>query len=162
MGPLIIPFVPNNLGRVWINVNMLTKDRKSLEKIRFKLDSGSDFTTINVKDLGVLGYTQDFLKTCPFHENYATTASDNIKFSLQYITDISLRFEDREIKGCRIFFSLGTGLRSLLGCDILKYFDWEVNYTSGEFRLKETLDKPQLSKGESLLQIYSLEDIALY
>ena len=155
MEPIIIPFESSSLGRVDFDARVTTGDHKSFKAVRFKLDSGSDFTTIDCKDLDNLGYTHEFLKSCQFHPTNAFTASSDIK--LQYITNVSIKFGYREIQGCRIFFAFGTQLRSLFGSDILKYFNWEVNFDESLLRLTQTVKKPLLSTGENSLQIYSVE-----
>ena len=76
---------------------------------------------------------------------------------LQYIENVSIKFDDRELQGCRVFFALGTNLRSLFGSDILKYFNREINYDSGEFRLTKLHSAPLLMPGEKPIQIYSVE-----
>jgi len=137
----------------------MTSDRKSFEEIRFKLDCGSDFTTISCDDLTKkLGYTREFLESCPFHGNLASLASHEKELKMQYITNVSIKFGTREIQGCRIFFALDTKLRSLFGSDILKYFNWEVNYDDGELRLAKSIKLPRLSENETLLHIYSVEE----
>lgn len=157
MHPIIIPFDTNNLGRVEFDADVMTADRMSLGKVEFKLDSGSDFTTISCDDLETLGYTVEYLKTCPHHKSKASTASDDLHLHLQYITNVSIKFEDRELQGCRIFFALNTKLRSLFGSDILKYFNREINYDNGTLTLSELACAPTLSDGEAPIHIYSLE-----
>ena len=157
MLPIIIKFAPNNLGRVIFEAQVMTGDRKSLGDIRFKYDSGSDFTTISCDDLRRLGYSQEFLKSCPYHNSEITLAMGENKTALQYITNISIKFGDRELQHCRIFFALGSTLRSLFGSDILKYFDREISYSLGELRLLKRCDTPPLSKGEVPIHIYSVE-----
>ena len=157
MAPIIIKFTSDNLGRVIFDADVMTGDRKSLKTVVFKLDSGSDFTTINCDDLENLGYSNDFLKTCPFHQIKASTASSGHTLPLQYISNISIKFQDRELQGCRMFFAIGTNLRSLFGSDILKYFNREINYDKGELRLTELANKPMQSQGEVPIHIYSVE-----
>ena len=77
MEPITIQILSGNLGRVIFNADIMTSDKKSFGDIRFKLDSGSDFTTINCDDLYDLGYTNEFLHSCPFHTIKASTASDD-------------------------------------------------------------------------------------
>ncbi|MCL2087688.1 MAG: hypothetical protein FWH05_08875, partial [Oscillospiraceae bacterium] len=74
-----------------------------------------------------------------------------------YITNVSIKFGDRELQHCRVFFALGTSLRSLFGSDILKYFNREICYDSGELRLFELNNKPQLATGEMPIEIYAVE-----
>jgi hypothetical protein len=98
MQPIIIPFAPSGLGRVEFTASVLAGDRKSLGNVDFKLDSGSDFTTISCDDLKKLGYTQEFLQGCPVHANVASIATEEITLQLQYITDVSIKFGDRELQ----------------------------------------------------------------
>jgi hypothetical protein len=160
MVPIIIPFTPNNLGRVEFNAHVMTGDRKSLKKVRFKYDSGSDFTTISCDDLDRLGYSQEFLKSRPFHVAGASLAMGGKKKPLQYIENVSIKFGDRELQQCRVYFALGTQLSSFFGSDILKYFNREINYDKGELKLFERNSKPGLSTGEDTpINIYSLEQV---
>ena len=113
MEPIIISFEPNNLGRIEFFAHVMTGDMKSFDKVDFILDSGSDFTTMSCVDLKILGYTEKFLKSCPFHGTTASTAADRVSLPLQYISNVSIKFGDRELQGCRVFFALGAGLLSL-------------------------------------------------
>jgi len=157
MPPIIIPFTPNYLGRVIFNADVITGDLKSFDRVVFKLDSGSDFTTIEFAVLLSLGYTREFLKNCPSHDEVISTAYQDNKKPLQYISNISIKFEDRELQGCRIFFALDSNLKSLFGSDILKYFNWGVNYDEGIFHLNERKNAPLLQENEHPIHIYSLE-----
>jgi hypothetical protein len=157
MQPIIINFETSGLGRVGFSADVSTANGKSFDDVDFKLDSGSDFTTISRDDLFDLGYTLEFLQSCPIYEGGASTASEGLKLQLRYITDVSIKFGDREIKGCRIYFSLDTNLRNLFGCDILKYFNREIDYDKGELRLMQRAAMPQLIVGETPLHIYTLD-----
>jgi hypothetical protein len=156
MLPIVIDFTSSNLGRVEFDADVMTGDRKSLRSVEFKLDSGSDFTTLSCDDLEMLGYERKYLESCLYHNTHASTASEDLVLPLQYISDVSIKFGERELQGCRIFFALGTNLRSLFGSDILKYFNREVSYDLNELRLTELKSKPMLSPGEKLIQIYTL------
>jgi hypothetical protein len=158
MQPISVPFTPSGLGRVEFTAGVSTADRKSFYSVNFKLDSGSDFTTISCNDLIKLGYTQDFLQNCPLYANEASTATEELKLQLRYITDVSLKFGDRELQGCRIFFAPDTELRSLFGSDVLKYFNWEVNYDESKLKLTQRASVPALTLGEKPIQIYNLAD----
>ena len=154
MQPILIPFAPSNLGRVSFFAKVMTGDRKTFGDVYFKLDSGSDFTTLSCEGLETLGYDREYLEACPHHELRASTASEDLILPLQYLSNVSIKFEDRELQGCRVFFALNTKLRSLFGSDILKYFNREIDYDAGELRLFELCGKPMLSSGEIPIQIY--------
>jgi len=158
MEPIVIPFTPNSLGRVEFDAYVMTGNRKALKKIEFKLDSDSDFTTISIDDLMFLGYNEEYLKACPHHVTVASTASDEHKLTLQYISDISIEFGNRELQGCRIYFAMGTKLRNLFGSDILKYFNREIDYDKGELRLIKLKGEPPLVEGEHAIHVYAIEN----
>ncbi|MCL1819139.1 MAG: retroviral-like aspartic protease family protein [Oscillospiraceae bacterium] len=132
----------------------MTGDKKSFDTVRFKLDSGSDFTTLSCDDLDNLGYSDECLQSCKIHGKAYTATSGEVV--LQYIENVSIKFGDRELQGCRIFFALGSGMRSLFGSDILKYFNREIDYDKGELRLKRTANPPKLVQDETPIQIYSV------
>jgi hypothetical protein len=54
-------------------------------------------------------------------------------------------------------FSLDANLRNLFGCDILKYFNWEIDYDKGELRLTQRTSAPLLVAGETQIHIYTLD-----
>ncbi|MDR0248121.1 MAG: hypothetical protein LBI44_00435, partial [Oscillospiraceae bacterium] len=107
MQPIVIPFEPSGLGRIWLAAKVSTADGKSLRPVYFKLDSGSDFTTLSHDSLRILGYTPDFLQSCPTHTGGVSTASEGLQLQLRYISNVTVKFGDREIQGCRVYFCLG-------------------------------------------------------
>ena len=153
MSPIIVKFKPRSTGRVELAIDVMTADRLTFESVLFKLDTGSEFTTLSIKDLEQLGYTDAFLHKCKIYGK-ASSAAGSI--NLQYIENVSLKFDDREIQGCRLFFALGSQLHSLFGSDILKYFNYSVNHDNGEFAMSLATKAPILTPGEPQLHIYSL------
>ena len=73
----------------------MTADCKSFDTVIFKLDSGSDFTTVSGDDLQRLGYSCEFLENCPTHHMIVSTAAGDIR--VKYISNVSIKFGDREI-----------------------------------------------------------------
>jgi hypothetical protein len=156
--PITIPLWKSGWGRVFFNAMVSTGDMKSLGLVTFKLDSGSDFTTISCDDLESLGYTKGFLQGCPSHAGEASTATEDDKLDLQYIEHVSIKFGDRELQGCRIYFAMGTKLRNLFGCDLMRYFNREIDYDKCELRLTDRTTEPQLLDDEKPIQIYNLAE----
>jgi len=154
MLPIVIKFTPSELGRVVFEAEVMTSDRLTLDTVSFKLDTGSDFTTLSCKDLAILGYTEEILKTCNVY-GYASTAGGDV--AMQYIDNVSIKFGDRELQGCRIFFALGTKLSSLFGSDILKYFTYTVDNDSYELRMSAKKKTVVPKAGEPQIHVYSLD-----
>ncbi|MCL2169034.1 MAG: retropepsin-like domain-containing protein [Defluviitaleaceae bacterium] len=155
---IIVPFTSGGLGRVEVRPDVMTRDRLSLKPVKFKLDSGSDFTLMKTDDLiRVLGYTRELLEACPVYDTPAkTVSSDTLR--LQYIENVSIKFGERELQGCRVFFCLDRHTSNLIGCDILKYFNWSVDYDKGELVMTPRQVKPDLLQGEQEIHIYTLDE----
>jgi hypothetical protein len=157
MEPISIKFISSSLGRVEFDTLVIPGNRKRLKKVRFLMDSGSDFTTLSRRNLDNLGYTQEFLESCPFHTVGTKLAMGEQRKPLQYIENVSFRFGDnRELQCCRIFFSLERELDNFFGSDILKYFNREVNYDTGILKLSERESEPGLCTGEVPIQICTI------
>ena len=153
MSPIVIRFLPLSTGRIELELGVMTADRLSLKTVSFKLDTGSEFTTLSNEDIAKLGYTDAFLQSCKVYGN-ASSAAGNVV--LQYIDDVSIKLGDREIQGCRVFFARGSQLHSLFGSDILRYFNYSVNYDTGELQMSLAAKAPKLAQGEPQLHIYPL------
>ena len=155
MSAIIVPFTPTSLGRIEFDAEVMTGDNLSFDTVTFKLDTGSDFTTLSCADLALLGYSNRFLESRERHDIVVAPAASK-GIMLQYIEDVSIKFGDRELQGCRVFFKLNSNLHSFFGSDLLKYFNYEVNQDEGELRLSKSAKAPVLSKGEKRIYIYAL------
>jgi hypothetical protein len=157
--PINIAFKTSSRGRIKFDADVMTADCKTLRSIDFELDTASDFTTMSRTDLITLGYTEEQLKLCPTHSVKALTAGGT--FTLQYITNVSIKLAERELQQTRIFFAKEESYQKLLGtlfgADLLKYFNFNVNYDEGLLTLQKVKNLPQLSTGEQQINIYSVE-----
>ena len=152
---IVLDFETNEMGSIWVELNVLRGDFLSHENVNFKFDTGADYTVIAVETLKDLGYTDDFLRSCP-KDKYPATMADGSKVQLYYLENVSIMFKEREIQSCRIYFSLNAKMRTLFGCNILKFFNYTINYDSAEIFLYERSTLPQLSEGEQPIQIYEI------
>jgi len=158
--PINIEFKTTSIGRIKFAADVMTADCGTLEPIEFELDTASDFTTLSRADLETLGYTAKQLADCPVHSVQARTGGG--KFTLQYITNVSIKLAGRELQQTRVFFAKEEEYQKLLGTlfgvDLLKYFNFAVNYDKGLLTLQKVETLPQLSTGESRVNIYSVEN----
>ena len=60
--PIVINFKPSNLGRVNFELDVRRADGLSHRRVMFKLDSGSDFTTLSMRDFGHFRIYREFSK----------------------------------------------------------------------------------------------------
>jgi len=157
--PIIIPFIPNQLGRILFPVQVQSGDGLSHREVEFKLDTGSDFTLLSQGSLKKLGYSEAMLKACPTFKGNPSTANSKQGGKLQYLSNISIKFFDREIQGCTVYFSLVDDYRNLFGADILKYFNKNIDEDKGILTLTKKIKPPLLLENEVPIQIYSLESM---
>ena len=126
-----LEFIPNNIGRIELTLSIQKANKINMEDIDFALDTGSDFTTIGIKHLIQLGYTKELLQNCPYHKNLATTVATEHSIDLQYIDNVTVLIDCIELKNRRIYFSMDKNVKNLLGSDLLKYFNMEINRDIG-------------------------------
>jgi len=123
----------------------------------FKVDTGSDFTVLRLDDLIRLGYNMESLKIYPVHEHRASTVAEENGLILHYIDGVTLELGCVTLYNRRIFFS-DQIVRNLLGSDILKYFNIEIDREANLFKAR--LMNDVISRIESGLEkdIYVLEE----
>jgi predicted aspartyl protease len=140
-----------------LDVDVQPADKIGFIKTQFKFDTGSDFTTLsNYALTDKLGYTDEFLKSCPGHDTPAQTASGE-ELNFRYIQPVLIRIDGRMMR-CKVFFCLEKSLRNLLGADFIKNFNVSINHDEGELRLSKTVKEPVLADGEKQMQIFPLDD----
>ena len=110
----ILNFIPNNLGRIKLELLIQKANKINMSNIDFDLDTGSDFTTIDIIYLIKLGYTKDFLKKCPYYKNPASTVAKEHNINLQYIDNTTILLDCIELKNQRLYFSMNKTMRNLL------------------------------------------------
>ncbi|MCL1987985.1 MAG: retroviral-like aspartic protease family protein [Firmicutes bacterium] len=156
--PIVIDFNldETGYGRVLFDIDVSTSNLRNFRDVKFKLDTGADMTTISITDLHNLGYTDEYLQSRPFSDTIVTIA-DGTKVKLQYLTNVSLKFKDREIQNTKLHFAFGTKMSNLFGNDILKMFHVNINRDKSLLTLTETAEPPQLADGEIAIQIYNLQ-----
>jgi len=155
--PIVIDFDSDEsgYGRVLFNALVSTSNLRNFRDVKFKLDTGADMTTISITDLHNLGYTDEYLQSRPF-SNTTVIVADGTKVKLQYITNVSLKFKDREIQNAKLHFAFGTKMSNLFGNDILKMFHVNIDRDKSLLKLTETETPPKLIDGEIAIQIYNL------
>ena len=122
-----LDFIPNNLGRIELWLYIQKANQADMMGVQFHLDTGSDFTTVDFAVLAEMGYTERFLQSCPVHKTQITTVAQGSHIELRYIEGVTVSLDGIELKNQKIFFSSGHSIRNLLGQDLLKYFNIEIN-----------------------------------
>ena len=144
--PIRLTYTDNNIGRISVSMNVKHQTTKIMTPIKMKFDTGSDFTTISQDDLYDLGYDYSYLKTRPYYQLPPSAAASSLKVPLQHLNGVDIQLDNQHISNCVIYFALDCGLRSLLGADILKYFNHNINRDDCYIDLSW---KKQITKGIS-------------
>jgi len=149
-------------NRAFVVLLIQRYDKSSYDKVRFKIDTGADRTTISPKTLFYLGYDVATVNKLIKHSGSGSTASDelsrhfsidlNIKHIMGQLVPKGLKFPfickwERDIPypkpdctGCNLAGSVSGTFRSLLGNDILSCFDATINRTKKEITFNRISD----------------------
>ena len=133
-----MPFLNHPIGRIDVEIHVQGAALTLLYPINCKLDTGSDFTTINHKSLLKIGYTKEFLQNCSYCSETVTTVTEHQRLRLQYIENIIVLLDCVELRNQRIYFSMDIPLRNLLGLDLLKHFNMDVDREQSRVSLSVT------------------------
>ncbi|MCL2223037.1 MAG: hypothetical protein FWC20_11700 [Oscillospiraceae bacterium] len=119
-------------GAVFLDVSLATFDGKSMETWGFLVDTGATRTTVPKRFLvKLLGYTEEFIQSHKIllSEKDKPTMADGNKADLYKVKAPRMNISGHEIQNDYILTSDSvTSLNSLLGLDILSYFNFSFNF----------------------------------
>ena len=149
-------------GRIECEVRIKPFDSSLMENVRFKVDTGADFSTISKSALYKLGYSAQWVaENMKLSETSTSVASgekldsyyirlpvinifgiEGINYPFGILLDIEEKLPKPSCKGCEFTKAKKMDFRSLLGNDILSCFDISVDRKSNiaDFEPQSSLD----------------------
>ena len=131
-------------GRAMIPFAMKPKNGIILEFVDFKLDTDADLTTISKKDLGILGYDVTWIKVNAVQDIKRTLSSaGGGKVPAYFVTIPVSNLFGKDFKQWPFYIRIedDRDFPSLLGINILSYFNFTFNYDTGCLEI-EAAKKP--------------------
>lgn len=120
----------NDLGFAILDVYIKPHDATVMEKVKFKVDTGANRTTISMKRLVELGYNEEWIKTGKLLEgNDRPTAATGLPVDDCYV----IMLPEIHIGGWvgynwPFMTSLSAPFKFLLGTDSMRFFNWHFDY----------------------------------
>jgi len=121
-------------GRAMIQFQLKPFEGMTLERVRFKLDTGADLTTISKKELNVLGYSPEWIKENTVKEEKRTLSSAGGRSVTAYYVPILIsNLFGRDFKKWPFYIRIedDRDYPNLLGIDVLAHFNFSISYDSG-------------------------------
>ena len=143
-------------GRIECEVHIKPYDSHLMRAVRFKIDTGADFSTISKSTLNMLGYSTQWIETNKKPSESSTTVASGEEIMSYYVRlplvniygvegtdypfDILMDKEEYlpkpTCKGCEFTKQKKLDYRPLLGNDILSCFIVEIDWKSGIVNLE--------------------------
>ena len=152
-------------GRAHIPVNMKLYNDSLLEKVIFKLDTGADLTTINKKDLVILGYSKEWIKENAVKSLTCTISGAGGKIESAYYVVVPIsNILGRDLHNWTFYIRMDDDkdFPNLLGIDILLNFNFTFNYDIGFLSIEPACNpiiKKQMIKNQRIEDINKSEKI---
>ena len=130
------------MGRAFVPIYIKPFASTTMNPINFKVDTGSDITTISKRDLAYMGFTTDWIKqnaNIYGHADKPTTASGE-KVDAGYVLIPLLNILGYEAKNwpIQIIMDEDHDFRNLLGRDLLVGFNFCFDFDSNHFTIEKT------------------------
>jgi len=129
-------------GRAYLSINIKPKEKITLSKVEFKVDTGADKTTISKPALARLGYDMDWINQNAVvftDEDKPTTASgDKINAGYVRLPLINILGYEGKCWPFQIIVDEKQDFRNLLGRDLLAGFNYEFNNDENALRISKT------------------------
>lgn len=143
---MLTEFFLSEEGRGLVPVFMKPQDGITLELVSFKVDTGSDITTISKEWLQLLGYSQNWIATNAVEDKGRTISRAGGKDEpAWYITIPIANFAERDMKNWPFYVRIeeGRDFPNLLGLDVLSNFNFTFDYDKGAF-IVEQAENPRI------------------
>ncbi|MDR2166288.1 MAG: retropepsin-like domain-containing protein [Clostridiales bacterium] len=138
-------------GKIIVPMNIQDANLKDMSEVDFKVDTGSDYTTISKKELYTLGYSADWIKQNAIRNDRDAKTADGSTIPIYFLQIPKMNILGTEVSNMRLHILLdGDGgaardLNNLLGLDLLLSFNYMVNNDEDEFIIHRTT-KPSKTK----------------
>ena len=148
-------------GVAVVDVNIKPNNQATLHKLRFKLDTGADMTTIEKRSLRLLGYSDNWINANTTKDTRMTVSSaGGSNESAYYIQIPVINFMGRDFINWPLYIRPedDRDYRNLLGIDIFSSFDFTYRYSTGFLEIEaisNSIVKQIMLQGQRIEEIKS-------
>ena len=150
----------NSDGFAFINSDVKPSNSITMTRIRYKVDTGANCTTIGMNRLSELGYDEKWIKSGKLlvgHER-PTVASGLPVDDCYEIVLPEIRIGDWVGYNWPMLTSLSVPFKFLLGTDSMRFFNWNFDYENGICRFELIQGKRKLLFNQKEQSIHAIDD----
>ncbi len=143
-------------GRSFLQMYVKPFEKNSLSRVQFKVDTGADLTTINKRELILLGYTYEWIESHIIADSLHTLSSAGGRAEPAYYIQMDvLNLLSLELLKWPLYIKKerNKDFPNLLGINVLTHFKFQFDYENWGFII-EGIRKPKrrlaMVSGQSL------------
>jgi len=142
-------------------IDIKPKNSNTMKKVRYKVDSGANRTTISHKQLLELGFDEYWIKAGNLLiDNARPTVASGIPIDDCYeIVLPEIRIGDWVGYNWPFLTSLSVPFKFLLGTDSMQFFNWNFDYENGVCKFGLIPSKRKLLFNQKEQSIHSVDEI---
>ena len=148
-------------GFAFVDIEIKPMNTQTMARLRYKIDTGANCTTISCTELENLGYDKNWIKTGKLLVNdERPIAATGLPVDDCYIITIP-QIQIGEWVGYNWPFmtSLSVPFKCLLGTDSMKFFNWNFDYARNICTFRLIPGKRKLLFNQTEQSIHSLDEI---
>ncbi|MCL1882335.1 MAG: retropepsin-like domain-containing protein [Defluviitaleaceae bacterium] len=148
-------------GFTFLDMNIRPINSQTMAKVRYKVDTGANCTTISKKRLAELGYDENWIKSGKLLKgDERPTAATGLPIDDCYVVTLP-EISIGEWVGYNWPFmtSLSVPFKFLLGTDSMRFFNWNFDYENDLCKFDLIPGKRKMLFNQKEQSIHSIDDI---
>ena len=148
-------------GFAFINIDVKPCNLLTMTRVRYKIDTGANCTTIGRRRLFELGYDDDWIKSGKLltGDDRPTVASGLPIDDCYQVILPEIRIGDWVGYNWPMLTSLSVPFKFLLGTDSMRFFNWYFDYENGVCKFNLIQGKRKLLFNSKEQSIHAIDDI---
>ena len=147
-------------GFAFLNIDVKPNNSPSMERVRYKVDTGANCTTIGRKRLSELGYDENWIQSGKLlvGDERPTVASGLPVDDCYEVILPEICIGDWVGYNWPVLTSLSAPFKFLLGTDSMRFFNWHFDYENGVCRFDIIPGKRKLLFNQKEQSIHAIDE----
>jgi len=147
-------------GFTFLDMNIRPNNSHAMEKVRYKVDTGANCTTISKKRLAELGYDENWIKSSKLLKgDERPTAATGLPIDDCYVVTLpEIRIGEWVGYNWPFMTSLSVPFKFLLGTDSMRFFNWNFDYENDVCKFDLIPGKRKMLFNQREQSIHAIDD----
>jgi len=153
----------SSLGFAFLYLDIKPRFSSSMKRVRYKVDTGANCTTISSEQLVDLGFDEDWIKSGRRLEGNErpSVASGSLLDDCYMVVVPEIHIGDFVGYNWPFMTSLSAPFKFLLGTDTMQFFNWNLDYEHGLCKFDLIQGKRKLLFNSQEQSIHSIDEVGL-